>query len=122
MVPVVPELALLLRARLWSPAVMGDPKVYLLHQRDGAPWTRKMVEARTREWGRPCTPHRFRHTFATMLLERGANLVEIKEAMAYGDLSTTQGYAPGHHGAVMRRSNDPSLSRPAFLPRPEGAS
>ncbi len=38
------------------------------------------------------TPHKLRHTFATQLLHRGANLLEIKELLGHSELATTSIY------------------------------
>ena len=70
--------------------------VFLNHH--GRPLSRtgawKIVGKHVRNAGvdRKVTPHTFRHSFATHLLEGGADLVAVQEMLGHADISTTQIY------------------------------
>lgn len=84
-----------------------DPRAFVLAQKDGRAWTRKMAEHRTRAWGvaaqvNACVPHRFRHTFATALLEQGVDIRIVQLLLAHADLSTTAIYTQVSDARMLR--------------------
>ncbi len=74
----------------------GEETVFLNSK--GKPLTERSVErmvdkyARKASIGRKITPHTFRHTFATHMLENGADLRTVQELLGHESVTTTQIY------------------------------
>ena len=74
----------------------GEGRVFLNAR--GRPLRRKSVwvlvkdAARRAGLAKDISPHTIRHTFATHLVERGADLAAVQELLGHSDISTTQIY------------------------------
>ena len=81
----------------------------------GEAMTRQNFWARIRHWalaagiGRPISPHKLRHSFATHLLLGGADLRAVQTMLGHADIATTQVYThvTGDHLGEMHRRYHP---------------
>jgi integrase/recombinase XerD len=115
----------------WSPSAR-ESAVFL--NRRGRPLSRVAVWQRLRHWARRAGlaqavyPHRIRHTFATHLVQRGADLRAVQVLLGHASIGTTEIYTHVHPqrfraaldrhplGAWLRRKS-PAGDTP---PRPAG--
>lgn len=88
------------RKYLSETGLQGDDPLLVTFEGKGSlfktPLNRREVWKRVRDMkeiiGREVSPHTFRHSFATHLLENGADLRVVQELLGHSDISTTQIY------------------------------
>jgi integrase/recombinase XerC len=95
---------------------LGRPKLLvkkdgggaLFLNRDGNRLTERMVQIIIRKYARAAAidkevhPHMLRHTFATHMLDGGADLRVVQELLGHENLSTTQIYTHITHGQARK--------------------
>lgn len=104
---------------------------YVIAQASGKAYSRKMIERITRRWGKEVqaskvTPHRFRHRFATELLDNGEDIRVVQELLGHADLNTTAVYThisnPRKRDAINSLGKTEKILSPDIVPGLPGPS
>jgi integrase/recombinase XerC len=80
------------------PTMAGDDRRTMFFNRKGRPFSGRDIRAMLEQYagrvlpGRRITPHTLRHSFATHLLEGGADIRTVQELLGHASVATTQRY------------------------------
>jgi site-specific recombinase XerD len=80
------------------PTMAGDDRRMMFFNRKGKPFSGRDIRAMLEQYvgrvlpGRRVTPHTLRHSFATHLLEGGADIRVVQELLGHASVATTQRY------------------------------
>ena len=90
----------------------GNEVKELFISRNGRRLTRAMVNKIINKWSRQAgmlkkiSPHTFRHSFATHLIEGGADIRFVQDMLGHADISTTQIYTHLDRTTVKEKYNE----------------